>query len=275
MCSLKKVFVYLCGLVLFSGIASGQEVEYRFSQDSPLKYSFSMKGDISYQYEGAPEEKFSVLSKGEITLKTLEDKGDFYIVRLTPSKTLLKLNDMVLEDITTQDTAVSQTISTTVMEIKKNGMILKMKESGPGILNPSQMLRIMPVFPEKLTLPWKQTVPALSLPGVPMCALEFTYMYREGKDALSNISLIPNSRIKEKRKDGNIDVQFTGLNSSKGRFLFDRSRGEVHRFDGLIDLILKTVFKMPSDSEDKITTKQSLPLTMKIKLSVNLSAINR
>jgi hypothetical protein len=270
---LKKIFVYLAGFVLSAGIVSGHEVEYRFYKDNPLRYSFSIRGNIYYHYEGAPEEKFSVLSKGEITLETIEDRGDFYIVRLTPSKTLLKLNDMVLEDITAQDTAMSQTISTTVMEIKKNGMVMSAEESNSGILNLSQMLIIMPVFPEKLSLPWKQTVPAFSLPGVPMCALEFTYRYREGENALSNISLIANSRIRETRKDGATELQFTGLNSSKGEFLFDRSRGEVQRFDGLIDLILKMVFKMPP--EGGITTKQSPPLTIRIKLNVNLSAVNR
>lgn len=274
---MKKIFVCLAGFALFSGIACGQEVQYRFSQDSPLNYSFKIEGDIFYQYEGIPGQEFRVLSKGNITLETLENKGDFYKVKLTPSRTFVELNNMVLEDITTQETARSEIISTAVMDIMKNGKIVSTKEISPGILNLSQMLMMMPAFPDNLRSArrWEQTVPAFSLPGVPMCDLKFTYLYTKGAGDAAKIGLLSNQSIKEKRKDGDVDVNLTGLNSAKGEFLFNESLGEIRSFEGVINLVLTTVFKMPAGPGQETTTKQSLPLKMRIKLNVNLSAINR
>ncbi len=272
---MKKIVGCLAIGILFAGVVRGQEIQYSFSKERPLKYSFSIDGDVSYQYEGIPGQDFKVLSNGSFTLETIEDKGNFYSVRLTPTRTLVKLNDAVLEDITQQDTARSQIISTAVIEIGKNGEIIRTEEISPGILNLSQMLMVVPVFPEKLSLPWKQTVPAFSLPGVPMCNLKFTYQYISGKEDISKIKLFSNQRIREKRKDGDVDIQFTGLNSSKGEFLFDRGRGEIKSFEGTVELILKTVFQVPPGPEQKVPKQQSLPLTMRIKLNINLSATDR
>jgi len=274
---MRRIFLILNAFALFSGIVSGQDVQYKFSQEKPLAYSFKMEGDVSYQYEGAPEEDFKVLAKGGITLDTLGIKEDSYNVRLTPSRTLMQLNNMVLEDITAQETAVSQVISTAVLEIRKNGEISSTQEVKPGILNLSQILMIMPVFPHDIRSgkSWKQVLPAFSLPGVPMCNLEFTYLYTRGTGDASRIGLISNQRINEKRKDGEMEVDFTGLNSSKGEFIFDEVKGEIRNFKGAINLDLQTVFKVPPGAGKEFSTRQSPPLRMRIRINVTLSAPDR
>lgn len=273
---MKRIFVCLAVYALFSGIICGQEVRYRFSPDRPLTYNFNMDGDVSYNYEGMDEEKFKVSSKGTVTLETLEVKENSYRVKLTPSKTFLEFNNMVLEDITAQDTARSQMISTAVIEIAKNGEVLSTKEISSGILNFAQILTMMPVFPEKLSSkPWKQSVPSFSLPGIPMCGLEFIYQYNKGTEALSGISFMSNQRINEKRKDGEGEIHFTGLNSSTGGFTFDESLGEIKNFKGIIKLILKASFRTPPAAGKEVPAVQTPPLNMEIRLNVNLSAADR
>jgi hypothetical protein len=272
---MKRILACIPLLFLFSFTVSGQEVQYSFSQDRPLSYAFRMEGDIAYYFEGMPGQEFKVLSKGNITLETVEVAEDFYRVKLTPSKTLMELNSMVLEDITAQDTARSQMISTVMMDIKRNGEIVNAEEISPGILNLSQILMILPVFPEKTYQgrKWEQTVPAFSLPGIPLCDLKFTYFYAKESENAVKIDLLSNHRIREKRSDGGRDIEFTGLNSSKGGFSFDKKSGGITDFKGVINLVLKAVYRMPPEPGQK--TSRQMPLNMKIKLNVNLSPADK
>ena len=270
----SMVLSILAGLFLNSGICFGQ-VKYNFSTEKPLNYDFKIDGTISYQYEGVPAQEFSVLSKGRIRIDTIEKVGEICAMKLTPSRTFVKLNDMVLEDFTGSETARSQVISAAMMEIRENGEVVSATEISPGILNLSQMLMMIPDFPARLRsgTRWQKTIPAFSLPGVPMCALRFTYVYNPAEEGSSRIELLSNQSIREQKRDGDVSVSFTGRNSSKGEFLFDENEGELTSFSGVIDLILSVVFKVPPGPDQKPSTKQSLPLRMNIKLNVSLSEI--
>ncbi len=273
---MRKIFLLSIVLALFSRVVCGQDVLYRFAKEKPLVYSFKIDGTVSYQYEGVPREEFKVLSKGKIFLETLGIKEDSYNVRLTPSRTFMQLNNMVIEDITAQETAVSQVMSTVVLDIKKNGEILRAEELKSGILNLAQVFMMIPAFPADLHSGkrWTQFMPAFSLPGVPMCGLEFTYFYtKEAGEASSRIRLLSNQRINEKRKNGEIEETFTGLNSSKGEFVFNEVNGEIAGFKGNISLDMQTVFRMLSGADKKSSTRQSPPFRMKIRVNITLSPI--
>lgn len=265
---MKKIltFIWLFIPCLYS---VGQPL-YQFSSDSPIVYSFSIKGDIKYQYGDAPSEKFNVSSEGTITLKTISTKENTSVVKIIPSRTIIKLNDMVLEDITDIETAVSQVISTSIIEIKPDGRIIHSKEISPGILNISQLFNLLPAFPEKVTAPWKQNIPAFSIPGIPMCALSFNYSYSQGKEGISRVKIFSSQPIKEERKEEDVVIVFTGRNNSNGEFVFDEKRGEIRDFEGVIDLIMNITFKVPPSPEQKVSTKQSIPLRINIKLNIKI-----
>ena len=268
----KIAFVLLCLLVsLVVPYISSAEPQYKFSKEAPLLYNFMIEGDVTYKYEGASEEKFNVSSKGTITLETVEVKDGKYILKLTPSKTVIKVGDTLLEDLTDSETAISRVISTSLVEIKSNGEVVSVKEISPGILDISQILMILPAFPEKLTRPWKQTVPAFSIPGIPMCSLTFTYTYSQAKDGISKVQLLSNQAIKEERKEKDVIISFTGRNASNGEFLFDEGKGKLKSFDGIIDLLLNIVFKVPSSPERKTSGSQSVPLKIGLKLKISIT----
>ncbi|MCX8082511.1 MAG: hypothetical protein N3D17_03825 [bacterium] len=268
-----KIFLYLLVFIIGCLSFSFSEPLYRFSPEKPLFYSFKIEGDITYKYEGISEETLNVSSKGIVKLETIGMKDDRYIIKITPYKTIIKINDGILEDITDIETAISNVISTSIMEIKPNGEIMSVKEERTGILDIAQMFMLVPAFPEKLKTPWKQKVPAFSIPGVPMCSLTFTYLYSPVKEGMSKIQLLSNQSIKEERKEQDVVVIFTGKNSSNGEFYFDENIGELKSFKGLVDLILNIVFKVPSSPEKKLSTKQSIPLKIGVKL--NIEVINK
>jgi len=265
----------LLSFILLSSAICFAQAQYNFLPEKPLNYNFKIEGDISYKYEGTSAQQFSVLSRGKIKLELIEQTGDVFSMKMTPSRTLVKLNGMAIEDFTRSETAVSQVISTAIMEIRKNGKMLNVTEISPGILNLAQILMILPDFPDDVRsgTRWTKTLPAFSLPGVPMCSLKFTYLYNEGKESVSRISLLSNQPIKERRREGEVIAVFTGKNSSRGEFLFDEKQGELKNFEGVIDLILQIKFEMPPGPDQKPSTRQSLPLNINIKLNVTLSQI--
>lgn len=268
---LFRIFLYILGFIVIPHLYVEGEPRYQFSTDTPIVYNFNIKGDITYQYEGISSEKFNVYSAGTITLKTIGKKEDIFIVKVIPSKTVIKLNDEILEDLTNSETAISQMISTSVIEIKSDGKIMNSKELNSGILDVSQILMLLPAFPENLNRPWKQTIPTFSIPGIPMCSLTFTYSYSQGKDGISKIKLLSNQPIKEERKEKEVVISFTGKNTSSGEFVFDEGKGEINAFDGSFDLIMNIVFKVPPSPEQKTSTKQGIPLKIGIKLTVKIN----
>ncbi|MGI6595960.1 MAG: hypothetical protein ACOX1Z_04650 [Candidatus Ratteibacteria bacterium] len=267
----KCIAVLLLSAVFTSLAIAGPS--YKFSPEIPLMYSFNIAGDITYKYEDIPNEKFSIFSKGIITFETIEVKDDRYIIKVTPSKTVVKLNNNAFEDLSDNENAVSQVISTSVIEIKPDGEIVSIKEIAPGILDIAQIFMLLPVFPEKIAKPWKQKIPAFNIPGVPMSPLIFVYNYSQAEKETA-IQLSSNQIIKEENKEKDITTVFTGKNTSKGKFVFDENKGEINSFNGIVDLVLNIVFKMPSSSDQKETENHSIPLNVGIKLNISMERQN-
>jgi len=264
----KAVFLLFSSVfAVFAGDSA-----YRFSQERPLAYEFKIDGKIAYK-NGGVSQNFNVETRGILNFETTEIKDGIHTVKLTPVKTFVRLNEMVMEDMTGEETAVSQLISTSIIEVRENGEIASSSEVVPGIVNLSQLLRLMPVFPEKLYQGkrWEQSLSSFSLPGVPMCNLEFKYLYAGETDGIDRIKLVSNQPIKEKNVEGDMTVNFTGRNSSNGEFAFDRGRGEIKSFRGRFGLLLNIVFAVPPGPEKGVSTKQSVPLNADINLNISLT----
>lgn len=264
---------YIFSFFFFSTIFLFSQVEYKFQQTKPLIYSFQIKGDVNLNYPGT-NEKISVLAKGNLKIETLGIEEDVYTLKITPFKTLVKVNQEVIEDKTGNETEVSSVITTQYVKIKKNGEILEVAEISKGILTLSQILKLLPVFPEKLTTgkKWKQILPAFNFPGIPMCNLVFNYNYeKKGNSGLIQLSGV--QTIKEKRKDKDTTITFDGKNSSKGNFIFDEIQGEINNFDGNFNIDLNSKFEVPPSPETKGVKVESLTIKIKLNLQINFSKL--
>lgn len=274
---MKKLIVAQALIFCFAALGFAEGPAYEFSKEGGLTYAFDITGNISYQSAGLASQDFNVEAKGLLSLDLMGRNEGIYKVKLTPSKTFVKLNEMVLEDFTSEEQAASQLVSSAIIEIKESGEIISSHEVVPGILNLSQMLRLMPVFPEKVRSGkrWKQSLSSLSLPGAPICNLEFNYLYTEGREKgdSSKIRLVANQSIKEKKTEEGMTVNFTGRNSSSGEFAFNREKGEIEKFEGKFGLVLNIMFAAPAGPEKDVSTKQSVPLNMDINLNMNLDKI--
>ncbi|MCM8818559.1 MAG: hypothetical protein NC915_03670 [Candidatus Omnitrophica bacterium] len=258
---MKKLLIFLIlgfPYVLFS------QVYYNFQKSKPINYYFQLDGKGSLIYPGVQEEKFNVSVKGNLKIEMVEFENDVYTLKITPLKTIVKLNEQIVEDMTKSDIESSSIISTYEVKMKKNGQIVEMNEIKKGILTLSQILFLLPMFPEGLSpdKKWKQKISAFELPGIPMCGLEFEYSY-EKKDDLSEILLFANQSIKETKKDRDINITFTGKNNSKGKFSFNEKDGEITDFNGNFSLDLNIKYEIPSPINkkiEKISTKINLNL---------------
>ncbi|MCM8803971.1 MAG: hypothetical protein NC833_01795 [Candidatus Omnitrophica bacterium] len=253
-------------IFLFFSYFLFSEPIYKFQKSKIINYSFQLSGNISYSYPGSSEDKFDVLAKGNLKIECI-DENEEYTLKVTPVKTFVKVSDAILEDITNSETIISNIISSTIIKMKKNGQIVLIKDIDEKILTLLQILTLLPSFPSNIISGkrWKQIMPALNFPGIPMCNLEFNYLY-EKKDNISNIQLIASQIIKESKKDKNIKINFTGKNLSKGNFVFDEEQGEINNFEGNFSIDLNIKFEIPQSPEQKIKKKESLP----IKLTLNL-----
>lgn len=265
----KKTFFIL----LFFPLFLFSQVEYKFQQSKPLNYSFQMKGDVNLNYPGTSE-KFNVFAKGNLKIETLGIEDDTYILKITPYRTIVKVDDQTLEDITNIETGISSVISTVFLKMKKNGEIIEMEETNKGILSLSQVLKLLPVFPEKLTSgkKWKQIMPAFNFPGIPMCALEFNYSYEKKGDS-GLIQLTGVQTIKETRKDKDTKIIFDGKNSSKGSFIFKENEGQMSNFNGNFLIDLNSKFEVPPSPDIKDKKSETLTIKIKLNLSITLSLL--
>lgn len=259
---MKKFFIFLIlgfPYFLFS------QVYYNFKKEKPIIYSFQLNGKGSLVYPGVQEEKFNVSVKGDLKIETMGIENDFYTLKITPVKTIVKVGEQILEDITKSDTESSSVISTCEIKMKKNGQITEMNEIKKGIITLSQILFLLPVFPENISIEkkWKQKISAFELPGVPMCGLEFEYSY-EKKEDFSEILLTANQTIKETKKEKDVKITFTGKNNSKGKFSFNEKEGEITDFNGNFLLDLNVKYEIPSPTTKKIET-----VSTKIHLNLN------
>lgn len=269
----KNLKIIILFLFCFSFRALFSEsLSYKFKKEKPLKYKFKIAGNIFFSYN--PEEKNSlpVSASGILNIKTLKEKEPF-IIEITPGKTIITVKDMLLEDITKSDTEISRIVSTVKMEIEKNGKINKIEEIKPNIINIGKLLSLIPAFPEEKIFKgkmWKQKISSFEIPGfLKMCNLTFNYFVSDVKGGKYTIKLLSNQIINEKEKDKDITVKFSGTNNSKGTFIFDAGKGEIEEFNGNFKLHLNVFFIVPPSPGEK-TKKQTLPMKLKIDLSVSL-----
>ncbi|MCS7179837.1 MAG: hypothetical protein NZ891_00580, partial [bacterium] len=179
-----------------------------------------------------------------------------------------------LEDITNSETSVSSLISSNIVKMKKNGEIIEIDEVNGKILSLTQVLKLLPNFPEKVVSgkKWKQRMPAFELPGIQMCALEFNYLYLK-KGNTSSIELTGIHTIKEKKKNKDITITFEGKNNSKGNFNFDEIEGKIKDFKGdfLIDLDAK--FEVPPSPDVKGKIAETYTVKLNLKLNILLAEL--
>ncbi|MCK9265781.1 hypothetical protein M0P98_02695 [bacterium] len=249
--------------------------EYLFSPAQSLIYSFKINGDIEHKSSGIMGQSLDIVTEGVFKLELLEEKKDKYIIKLTPCKTFIKLNETVLEDMRKEETSISKVISSSILEIAKNGSIISTKEVTSGMIDMSQIFKLVPAFPEKLYSgrKWKQSLSPFALPGVPMCNMDFVYTYMKAPNTLPKIKVVANQAIKEKKQNRDVIINFTGKNSSNGQFVFDNTKGRIETFSGKFNLILNTTFSIPSQERDKKSTTQSMPMNMDIKLDIELKVL--
>jgi len=274
MINVRKSTIYFISACFFflATMTYAQQGLYTFCKDRGLTYEFRISGDIIYKMAGIESQNYKVETRGLLKMDLLEAKEDVHVIKLIPSKTFVKLNDMILEDITTQETAISQLISTSIIEIKKNGEIISSKEVTSGIVDMSQTIRLIPAFPEKLSSGkrWKQYLSSFNIPGLPMCNLAFLYLYIKENNNSAKVQLIANQPIKEEKKEGDIIMTFTGKNSSSGEFGFDEDKGEIKRFTGKFGLLLNVVFSLPPGPGKERSSQQTMPLNLDVKLDVQM-----
>lgn len=262
---MKKIFLISFLMISFSF----SQVYYNFQKEKPLNYDFQIKGNVSFDYSGAGEEKFDVSLKGKIKIETFDQENEIYILKITPYKTLIKLGSQTLEDITSSETMVSSLITTSYIKMKKTGQIIESKELTKGIIEIPEILKILPVFPEKIVSGkrWIQQIPSFELPGIPICPLKFNYIYKKDRE-ISSIILSSNQKIDEIKKEKDIKVIFKGINNSNGTFYFNEKNGEIEKFDGKFLVTLNIKFEVPSVPEKKKT--QSVPLKISLNLDISL-----
>ena len=250
-------------------------VEYNFPSDEPLQYKFQINGPILYQFGNASQNKFNVVARGIMKFKTLKVEENKYTVKITPFKTFISLNDAILEDLTESETAISHIISSSEMVIGKNGKIFEIKEVSQGILNIAQFFKIIPVFPEKLRSGkrWKQSLSSFQLPSVPACTLKFNYIYKKVNKGKSKINLLSNQIIRERQKEGDIQIIINGKNTSNGEFIFNEKEGKIEKFEGKFNISLSVLFKVPPSPEADKKTKQTVPLNINVSLNINFLKI--
>ncbi|MCM8785626.1 MAG: hypothetical protein NC827_05280 [Candidatus Omnitrophica bacterium] len=266
----KKIFFLF---LFFPPLFLFPRVEYKFQQSKPLYYSFQIKGDVYLNYPGT-NEKMNVFAKGNLKIETVGIEDEIYNLKITPFKTLIKVNEQIIEDIVNIETGISSVISTNFVKMKKNGEIIEVIESNKGILTLSQVLKLLPVFPEKVFTgkKWKQKNPAFNFPGIPMCNLEFNYLY-EKKGNFNLIQLSGVQTIKETKKDKDTKITFDGKNNSKGSFIFNENEGEINNFNGNFDIDLNTKFEVLPFPELKGEKPETLTIKIKLNLQVTLSKL--
>jgi len=113
---MKKIsfifFIFPC--FLFS-----ESLNYIFQKSIVEKYRFNISGNVAFSYNPDEKNNLNVLASGIIKIKTIKNTSP-YILEITPQKTLIKVNDIILEDITKSDTEISGIVSKVKIEMNKN-----------------------------------------------------------------------------------------------------------------------------------------------------------
>ena len=267
---MKKIsfifFIFPC--FLFS-----ESLNYIFQKSIVEKYRFNISGNVTFSYNPDEKNNLNVLASGIIKIKTIKNTPP-YILEITPQKTLIKVNDIILEDITKSDTEISGIVSKVKIEMNKNGEITKIEEIKPNIINIGKILNLIPAFPEGKIYKgkkWQQKVSSFEIPGfLKMCNLKFDYFVSKIEGKKYTIKLLANQIIQEKEKDKDITIRFSGTNNSKGSFIFNSEKGKLEKFNSNFKLHLKVFFILPSAPEKK-THQQTLPMDLKINITTNFT----
>jgi len=234
------------------------QVIYKYDEKSPVNYSFQIQGNVSFSYPGTTEEKFNFYSKGNLKVETVKTEGDFYYLKVTPFKTIIKVGENAFEDLTNSETQISSIISSCMVKMKKNGEILEIEDITGGLLTLKQILKLLPSFPEGMTYGrrWEQKIPAFSFPGIPMCDIKFIYLYEKK----NFIKLTGSQIIKEIKRERDTKIIFNGRNSSNGVFNFNEEEGLINNFDGNFSIELFIKFEIPPSPDIKNKKTETIPI---------------
>jgi len=267
----KIIFIFF---VFFPYFLFSESLTYIFQKNIVEKYRFNILGNVTFSYNPDEKNNLNVLASGIINIKTVVKNTSSYILEITPQKTLIKVNDIILEDITKSDTEISRIVSKVKIEMNKNGEITKIEEIKPNIINIGKVLNLIPAFPEGKIYrgkTWEQKISSFEIPGfLKMCNLKFNYFISKIEGKKYTIKLFANQIINEKEKDKDITIRFSGTNNSKGSFIFDSEKGKLEKFNSNFKLYLKVFFILPP-TPGKKTQQQTLPMNLKINLTTNLT----
>jgi len=264
----KILFIFL----IFPYLLFSESLNYIFQKNIVEKYRFNISGNVAFSYNPNEKNNFNVLASGIINIKPAVKNTSSYILEIIPQKTFIRVNEMILEDITKSDTEISRIVSKVKIEMNKNGEVTKIEEIKPNIINIGKVLNLIPAFPEGKIYKgkmWKQKVSSFEIPGfLKMCNLKFNYFVSEVKGKKYTIKLFANQIINEKEKDKDITIKFSGTNNSKGSFIFDAGKGKLEKFNSNFKLYLKVFFLLPPAPGEK-KQQQTFPMNLKINITVD------
>jgi len=262
----KSIFIFLI-LPFFCY----SQIIYKYDEKNSINYSFQIKGNVSFSYPGTTEEKFKFYSKGNLKIETVKIEDDFYYLKVTPLKTIVKVGENVFEDLTSYETGISSLISSCMAKMKKNGEIVQINDITGGLLTLTQILKLLPVLPENISYgkKWEQKIPAFGFPGVPMCDVKFIYIYEKK----NSIKLVGSQIIKETKKEGDTKIIFNGKNISNGFFDFNEDEGIINKFNGDFSIELFIKFEVPPSPDIKSKKTETIPMRVNLCFNLQISRI--
>jgi hypothetical protein len=262
----KIFFVFFClSFLCFS------QIIYKYNEKSFVNYSFQIQGNISFSYPGTQEKKSKFYSKGVLKIEPVSTENEFYNLKITPIKTMVKVEENVFEDLTNSETGISSFISSCMVKMKKNGEIIQVEDTTGGILSLQQILKILPSFPDNITYgkTWEQKIPGFTIPGIPMCDIKFIYLYEKK----NFIKLVGSQVIKEIKKEKDTKIIFNGKNISNGIFNFNEEEGLINNFNGNFSIELYIKFEIPSSPDVKNRKTETIPMKLNLNLDIQISKI--
>jgi len=248
---------------------------YRFSRETPVSYRFTADGDVSFGYEGTGTETLKVKMSAVLPLALKDARDGVFSIEIAPKKTKIQVNDTILEDLTGAE-SVSAALTAVSLSLADSGRVITTEDRSAGIVSIGKLLCLIPAFPAPTLTPgrrWKQTVSALSFPGIPMPDLEFWYVYDGMKPQGASFTLTGDQIIKQTKRQGDVAVTMNGRARGAGKLFFSTDQGRIEQSSGTIDLNLRVIFGLPPVPGEK--GGQSLPMTVNMKMSYGLTRLDQ
>ncbi|HOJ40261.1 MAG TPA: hypothetical protein PKX93_07120 [bacterium] len=267
---MKKVFLWLFSPAL---LIAQPVPGYRFKTGQILQYQIELKGTTAYAFEGQPEEKLDVFVKASLFLITEKTEPETSTVRVEVRRSVIRIGGNTLEDLSSSETELSPTFGVSRLTLGSDGGVRNIEAAAPGLISLAGIFKLLPQFPRVPLTPgycWKQSVPSLNFPGLPVANLEFTYACASTDHNQVAIVLSANQFLREKKSDRSISVTVQGRNSASGTFLFDCSAGELTSFSGNFSLNLKSLFGMPAGPEQRTHREAKLPVATSVNFTISL-----